>query len=89
MITYIDTRYGTNKSRFTMGNMTNSSYVLSGLSRNDLRIKRTNLVNLKIVKWLLREVALSSKGFSLSFYDSLSFLLEFVFHFIIINLRSV
>lgn len=50
MITYINTGYGTNKSRFTMRYMANCSDILRGLSRNDFRVKRTNLVNLKIFK---------------------------------------
>jgi hypothetical protein len=63
-----------------MSDMTNSSYVLSGLSGDNLRVKRTDLVNLKIGKGLLSEMVLLGKGLSLNLNDPLLFFQEFGFH---------
>ena len=67
-----------------MSHMANSSNVLGGLSRNDLRVKRADLVDLEVCEGLLSEMVLLGECLSLDLNDPLLFFLKFVFHFIII-----
>jgi len=64
-----------------MGDMTDSSDVLSGLSGDNLRSKRGNFVDIQTLKSLLGKMWLSSQGFGLLLDDSFAFFFKFLIHF--------